>query len=268
MKTHHLASISADEAAELVYSAGIMSPCPPARGFAFRQFLRELKDRHGYNATFSLVGATQKGHRKGAPWTLHSFEPPSREKIAEAFAGNIAAEQEPTIDVAVQPLPDYLKEGLDVVFVGTSAGEKSAQRRHYYSHETNKFWELTNKSGLIPEYIGSENDYLVLDEGVGLTDVSKTAVSSSDGNLKDADYDVAGFREKVQKYKPKVVAFNGKRAYKEVFGHDPQGYGLANEDIADSFVFVLPSSSGADTNLTYDQKLELYIGLKTFLGTL
>ncbi len=56
---------------------------------------------------------------------------------------------------------------------------------------------------------------------------------------------------------PGFVTFNGKRAFKEVFSYDPE-YVLADEVIGESFVFVLPSSSGMDTSMNYQEKLDWY----------
>jgi G:T/U-mismatch repair DNA glycosylase len=45
-------------------------------------------------------------------------------------------------------LPDLLRPGLRDVFVGTSVSTRSAAAGHYYSHPTNKFWQLLAHTGL------------------------------------------------------------------------------------------------------------------------
>jgi double-stranded uracil-DNA glycosylase len=149
-------------------------------------------------------------------------------------------------------LPDYLKEDLDVVFVGTSVGIASASGGHYYRGSGNKFWEflwdadLTGERLLIPE-----QDATVLEYGIGLTDVVKGRASSSDSLLRTSDYDVPGFIAKVEVFKPFVVAFNGKEAAKKVFTALKKGepdLGLADWKIGESHVYVLPSSSGSSAD--------------------
>ena len=49
---------------------------------------------------------------------------------------------------------------------------------------------------------------------------------------------------KISNYRPRVVAFNGKRAAQEYFRRKVD-YGRQNEQIESSVVFVLPSTSAA-----------------------
>lgn len=149
-------------------------------------------------------------------------------------------------------LPDYLRPDLDAVFVGTSVATASASRGHYYSGPGNKFWEflwdadLTGERLLVPE-----QDSMVLEFGIGLTDVVKGRASSSDSLLRASDYDVPGFVSKIDTFKPFVVAFNGKQAAKKVFANFTKGepqLGLADWTIGESRVYVLPSSSGSSAD--------------------
>jgi len=269
--THGGTSMSADEAADLIYTAGIMTPDegpPDARGLTFRESLRQLREIYGYERLHELLGVKQKNNRPGSHWTVHRFHPPGEEQIREildhppsvtALSTTQGSGNDPVA------LPDHLTEGLDVVFVGTSVGERSAEEGHYYAHPTNRFWDLVNQAGLVSDLIGSENDHLILDEKCGLTDLVKNRASSLDADLKSDDFDIPGFAAKMQKFKPKVVAFNGKHGYKIVFGAPPKDYGLADEVLGDSWVWILPSSSGSDTSITYEKKLHWYKKLKASL---
>jgi double-stranded uracil-DNA glycosylase len=270
MRDHAIRVMTADEAADVVYSVGILSPDqgpPDAPGFTFRQFLRDLRDQHGYEALVQLLGAKQKDNKPGGHYILLRFDPPSKERVEELLTTEITQLIDQPGQADSNSLPDYLQNGLDVVFVGTSVGEESAKREHYYSDPHNKFWDLVNQSDLVSDMVGAENDHLVLDEKCGLTDLVKKRVSSSDSNIEAADFDVEGFTLKIERYKPKVVAFNGKRAYREVYKKDPNDYGLTDEIIGDSYVFVLPSSSGADASMTFEKKLHWYKKLKATLRT-
>ena len=267
MRSHGFSTISADEAAQVVYDAGIMVPGGPP-GSAFRDLLRDISKGYGYSVLRDLLGVTQAGHRPQGRYAIHKFDPPTKESIEELLKSKHSTSSEASSEQAGGGLPDYLQEGLDVVFVGTSVGEESTKRQHYYSDPHNKFWDLVNQSELVSDLVGSENDHLILDEKCGLTDLAKNKVSSTDANLETADFDVDEFTRKIERYKPKVVAFNGKRAYQAVFKKDPEDYGLADDITGDSYVFVLPSSSGTDTSMTYQQKLHWYKKLKAALKTL
>lgn len=149
-------------------------------------------------------------------------------------------------------LPDYLKEDLDIVFVGTSVATASASRGHYYSGPGNKFWEFLWEAALTGErLLVPEQDANVLDYGIGLTDVVKRRASSSDSFLRSSDYDVPGFIAKIEAFKPFVVAFNGKQAARKVFTALREGepqLGVAPFVIGDSRAYVLPSSSGSSAD--------------------
>lgn len=141
-------------------------------------------------------------------------------------------------------LPDYLRHRLDVVFVGTSVGYKSAELGHYYSDRRNKFWLLLCESGLTGgRLLRPEEDSTVVEFGIGLTDLVRTRPSSSDRKLESADYDVLGFRAKIRRFRPRVVAFNGKPAAEQFFPGSLH-FGLTRFGIEQAKVYILPSSSG------------------------
>jgi TDG/mug DNA glycosylase family protein len=149
-------------------------------------------------------------------------------------------------------LRDYLAEGLAVVFVGSSVATASASRGHYYAGPGNKFWELLWEAGLTGDrMLVPEQDAMVLQYGSGLTDLVKGRAASGDNLLRRADYDVPTFMSKVERFKPGVVAFNGKEAARRVFrslGKAEPPLGPSATVIHDSKVFVLPSSSGANAD--------------------
>ena len=51
-------------------------------------------------------------------------------------------------------LPDLLRPGLDLVFVGINPGERSAQLGHYYGHRGNAFWRALSESRLVAHRVG------------------------------------------------------------------------------------------------------------------
>ncbi|MFA7236339.1 MAG: mismatch-specific DNA-glycosylase [Phycisphaeraceae bacterium] len=150
-------------------------------------------------------------------------------------------------------LPDYLAPNLTAVFVGTSVATTSASKKHYYSGRGNKFWEYLYKADLTgASLLSPEDDSKVIGFGLGLTDLVKGRAASSDLLLRSCDYDISGFIDRVRQDQPFVIAFNGKRAAKQVmrclgYRIRPQ-LGLADWAIGQSKVYVLPSSSAANAN--------------------
>ena len=140
-------------------------------------------------------------------------------------------------------LPDVLARGLSVVFCGTAVGTASALRRAYYAGPGNAFWRTLAEVGLTPHRVEPEEYQCIKDFGLGLTDLAKT-ISGADRVLSNEHFGRSELRAKVRQYQPQVLAFTSKRAAEEFLGH-PVPYGLLDEKIDDTMLFVLPSPSGA-----------------------
>ncbi|HEV2495451.1 MAG TPA: mismatch-specific DNA-glycosylase [Terriglobia bacterium] len=155
-------------------------------------------------------------------------------------------------------LPDYLRAGLDVVFVGFNPGDRSSRIGHYYAGRSNQFWNLLFESKLVPLPLQPEDDHRVLEFGIGLTDVVKHW-SRSSNDLRSADFrdGVPALRVKLRTASPRVVAFNGKVAY-EKFSGRPTELGWRRERVEGARVFVLPSTSGRNGSLRRIEKLAYF----------
>ena len=140
-------------------------------------------------------------------------------------------------------LPDVLDSNLKVVFCGTAAGTVSGRLGAYYAGPGNAFWRTLFEVGLTPRLLAPEEYPLLLKFGLGLTDLAK-GVSGADSMLSGEHFGSEDLRAKVQRYRPKVLAFTSKRAATEFLGR-PVPYGLLDQRIFDTLLFVLPSPSGA-----------------------
>jgi TDG/mug DNA glycosylase family protein len=143
-------------------------------------------------------------------------------------------------------LPDTLTNELKLVFCGTAASAISAQKGAYYANPTNAFWRTLYSVGLTPRQLQPEEFRLLLDYGIGLTDLAKT-VSGNDSDLSNSDFDTESFRRKLAQYQPKIIAFTSKKSA-SVGLSTPQrklSYGLQSKKFELSEVWVLPSPSGA-----------------------
>lgn len=141
-------------------------------------------------------------------------------------------------------LPDLLRPGLDVVFVGTAASKTSAAQRAPYVGPGNTFWDILHETGLIPQGIDPTVNELLLQHGVGFTNMAPNAIGNDDV-LTTEDFDPDGVRAKIEQVAPRVLAFVGKRAAQEFFGRKQIDYGLQPDRVGDTAVWVLPSTSGA-----------------------
>jgi G:T/U mismatch-specific DNA glycosylase len=139
-------------------------------------------------------------------------------------------------------LPDSLKPGMSVVFCGTAVGARSALRRAYYAGITNAFWKTLHEVGLTPRRFEPGEYRAAAALGIGFTDLAKH-VSGNDSILRRTHFGADVLRRKILKFKPVVIAFTSKRAAEE-FLRRPVEYGLLQEAIGSSLLFVLPSPSG------------------------
>ena len=147
-------------------------------------------------------------------------------------------------------LPDLLRSGLDLVICGTAAGAVSAARGAYYANPGNRFWGVLAESGLTPRRFRPEEFPRLNALGIGLTDVCKTA-SGQDDALPHQGFDRVRLAEAMRHYRPRLLAFNSKRAAAEFLGL-PTGripYGSFSPALDRSLpdlppIMVLPSTSG------------------------
>ncbi len=140
-------------------------------------------------------------------------------------------------------LPDVLERDLDIVFCGTAAGKRSAQRQAYYAGPGNAFWCTLFKVGLTPHLFQPEEFSQLLTLRMGLTDLVKHS-AGNDVDLPRDGFDCDSLKEKILKYRPKILAFTSKRAAHVFVGYKVD-YGQLQEKEGDCLLFVLPSPSGA-----------------------
>ena len=142
-------------------------------------------------------------------------------------------------------LPDLLRPGLRLVICGSAAGAVSAARGAYYAGPGNKFWDMLHRAGLTPRRLAPPDYPALLDLGIGLTDLCKTA-SGSDASLPRDGYDLPGLRARLAAAAPALLAFNGKAAASRWLGLPAPRFGPhgGTPPTPGPQVWVLPSTSG------------------------
>jgi len=144
-------------------------------------------------------------------------------------------------------LKDVLKPNLDIVFCGTAVGEASAVKQAYYAGPGNQFYPVLYKARLISNPLQPENYEQLLNHNLGLTDMAKL-ISGNDNILVEADFDIRGFKDKILKFKPKIVCFNGKKAAATFLNERSTknvNYGFLPQRIGTTRCYVAPSTSGS-----------------------
>jgi TDG/mug DNA glycosylase family protein len=143
-------------------------------------------------------------------------------------------------------LPDQLRAGLRLVFVGTAASTRSAGLGHYYAHPGNRFWRALHDTAITPRRYRPSEFSALLELGIGFTDLSKSG-AGMDHEIARQSFDAAGFRIKIETYRPKTVAFTSKKAASLFYRRPTRAIALGRQPPMRGFpeTFVLSSPSGA-----------------------
>jgi double-stranded uracil-DNA glycosylase len=143
-------------------------------------------------------------------------------------------------------LHDVLQESLRVVLCGMAAGTASAKAKAYYAHKQNKFWKILHETGLTPSLMQPHQYRDLLRYRIGLTDLVKTHTGM------DHEIPLSKLRlnarsrlsHSISVFRPGFLAFTSKAAGQGFLGGKRE-YGEQPERIADTRIWILPSTSGA-----------------------
>lgn len=178
------------------------------------------------------------------------------------------------VDFTDKWLPTYIRRDLAVLFCGINPGRVSATAGFHYANPANLFWRGLYEGGLTPRKLLPEETAFLLDYNYGITDlVSRPTRSSVDLREEDFSLGAEQFVQMVQTYRPRVICFNGITAFRHasgqkkgdvILGIQPQRY-FSTQDWAGSYIFVIPSTSGANASFTREERLAMFGQLSLFL---
>ena len=161
-------------------------------------------------------------------------------------------------------LPDYLREGLEILFVGLNPSKYSAEIGHYFANPRNRFWPAFNLSGLVDRPVTYQEDGTLLKDGIGFTDVAKRPTPMGSG-LRAADFRQGApvLKDKIIRFAPGLACFLGLMAYKAYLQHgegviEKPELGEQERMIGISTVFVAPNPSPANAKYSLNDLAEWY----------
>ncbi|XP_069694048.1 uncharacterized protein Tdg isoform X2 [Periplaneta americana] len=174
----------------------------------------------------------------------------------------------PEEEVSKRTLPDHLALNLDIVIIGINPGLFAAYKGHHYAGPGNHFWKCLYLSGLTPEPMTADDDYKLLQVGIGFTNmVARATKGSADLTRKEIKEGSQILLEKLQKYKPKIAVFNGKLIFEVFSGKKDFSFGRQPDfvDGTNTYMWVMPSSSARCAQLPRAaDKVPFYAALKKF----
>ncbi len=165
-------------------------------------------------------------------------------------------------------LPDYLREGLEILFIGLNPSKYSAEIGHYFANPRNRFWPAFNLSGLVDRPVTYQEDGTLLNDGIGFTDVAKRPTPMGSG-LRAADFRQGApvLKDKIIRFAPGLACFLGLMAYKAYLQHgegviEKPELGEQERMIGISTVFVAPNPSPANAKYSLNDLAEWYSWLR------
>ena len=148
-----------------------------------------------------------------------------------------------------QAVPDLLRRGLDVIFVGINPGLYSAAIRHHFGRPGNRFWPALHLGGITPRLLTPFEERELLDLGYGITNFVARAIAGA-AELTSEELIAGGkvLERKMRRYQPRFVAMLGVGAYRTAFARPKANVGPQIETIGSSRLWILPNPSGLNAH--------------------
>jgi double-stranded uracil-DNA glycosylase len=164
----------------------------------------------------------------GEPWR------PTKRQIAAAEGSKV---------------PDVIRPGLAVLFVGINPGLYSGAVGHHFARPGNRFWKALRLAGFTDRVLSPFDEHALLDYGVGVTNLVERATTGADEVTAEELRRGAGRLErKICRHQPAFVAFLGLGAFRTAFGRSDAVVGPQPAGICRSEVWLLPNPSGLNAH--------------------
>lgn len=167
------------------------------------------------------------------------------------------------VAAADRTIPDLIRPGLRVLFVGINPGLYSAATGWHFARPGNRFWKVLHLSGFTERQLDPSEQHLLLDVGVGITNVVPRA-SATAAELEPDELAAGGARLEglVRANRPGTVAVLGMQAYRRAFARPRAGIGPQPEPLGGRPVWLLPNPSGLQARYQLPELVELFIELR------
>lgn len=162
---------------------------------------------------------------------------------------------------------DLLRPGLKIVFCGYNPSLASGRSGHHYAHPGNRFWRVLFASGITGRLYKPEEDELLLDLGIGFTNlVSRPSRRADELTREEIRTGSLALREKLERFRPRVVAYTGIGIYRWFRATSKVGWGLQDTAAVPGVTdVVVPSPSGLN-RMRLEELVEHYRILVPFLA--
>jgi len=162
---------------------------------------------------------------------------------------------------------DLLRPGLTLVFCGYNPSLASGRSGRHYAHPGNRFWRVLYAAGITGRLYRPEEDELLLDLGIGFTNLVSRPTRRADELTREEIRTGAGeLRDKLERLEPRVVAYTGIGVYRWFRATSKVDWGVQeNSAVTGVTDVVVPSPSGLN-RMSFDELVDHYRALTPFIS--
>ena len=143
----------------------------------------------------------------------------------------------------------------------------SGRSGHHYAHPGNRFWRVLFASGITERLYRPEEDECLPDLlGIGFTNLASRPTRRADELTREEIRVGAGeLRDKLERYRPRAVAYTGIGVYRWFRARSKVGWGLQEVPVVPGVTdVVVPSPSGLN-RMSFEELVDHYRALAPFL---
>ena len=158
---------------------------------------------------------------------------------------------------------DVIAADLHILFAGINPGLYTAAVGHHFARPGNRFWPALYAGGFTDRLLSPFEERELLKSGYGITNVVRRATASAEMLAKEEILKGGErLREKILRYRPRILAVLGVGAYRVAFGQPKAAIGPQQEMIGTTRLWVLPNPSGLNANYQAQDLAALFRQLK------
>ncbi len=161
---------------------------------------------------------------------------------------------------------DLLRPELKLIFCGYNPSLTSGRSGRHYAHPGNRFWRVVWASGITDRLYEPQEDETLLELGIGFTNLCSRPTRRADELTREEIRSGAlALRQKLEQFRPQVVAYTGIGVYKWFRATSKVGWGVQEVSAVLGVTdVVVPSPSGLN-RMSFEELVEHYRVLAPFL---
>jgi len=187
-------------------------------------------------------------------------------RLARASAAARVPARPTPADIAAargRTIPDLAAPGLRVLFSGINPSLYSAATGYHFARPGNRFWPALHRSGFTDRQLQPAEQHLLLDAGLGITNVVARATARADeldaGELRAGGAALSAMAAELE---VAWLAVLGVTAYRAAFGQPRAAVGPQPDLPGGVRVWVLPNPSGLNASYQMDRLAQEFARLR------